>query len=149
MAGTYPSGRAAIAVCRARDTNGVYSWSVERLGLSAVHVHEEFGGQGAESVATCIVIEEVARVCASSSLIPAVNKLGTMGLILSGSDDLKKQVLPAIGSGEAMASYRAGCVGRGDRIHQGSQAVRQVDQRVPGCAVHARRYGDEGGGGCG
>jgi alkylation response protein AidB-like acyl-CoA dehydrogenase len=38
---------------------------VERLGLSAVHVHEEFGGQGAESVATCIVIEEVARVCAS------------------------------------------------------------------------------------
>ncbi len=38
-------------------------------------------------------------------MIPAVNKLGTMGLILSGSDELKKQVLPAIGSGEAMASY--------------------------------------------
>jgi hypothetical protein len=38
---------------------------------------------------------------------PAVNKLGTMGLILSGFDDLKKQVLPAIASGEAMASYRA------------------------------------------
>ncbi len=33
---------------------------------------------GADAVATCIVIEEVARVCASSSLIPAVNKLGTM-----------------------------------------------------------------------
>ena len=30
----------------------------------------------------------------SSSLIPAVNKLGTMGLILNGSDELKKQVLP-------------------------------------------------------
>ena len=74
-------------------------------GFSAVHVPEEFGGQGADSVATCIVIEEVARVCASSSLIPAVNKLGTMGLILSGSDDLKKQVLPSIASGEAMASY--------------------------------------------
>jgi alkylation response protein AidB-like acyl-CoA dehydrogenase len=74
-------------------------------GFSAVHIPEEYGGQGADSVATCIVIEEVARVCASSSLIPAVNKLGTMGLILSGSDDLKKQVLPSIGSGEAMASY--------------------------------------------
>ena len=70
-----------------------------------MHVPEEYGGQGADSVATCIVIEEVARVCASSSLIPAVNKLGTMGLILRGSDDLKKQVLPSIASGEAMASY--------------------------------------------
>lgn len=74
-------------------------------GFNAVHVPEEYDGQGADSVAACIVIEEVARVCASSSLIPAVNKLGTMGLILNGSDELKKQVLPAIASGEAMASY--------------------------------------------
>lgn len=74
-------------------------------GFNAVHVPEEYGGQGADSVAACIVIEEVARVCASSSLIPAVNKLGTMGLILSGSDELKAQVLPSLASGEAMASY--------------------------------------------
>lgn len=74
-------------------------------GFNAVHVPEEYDGQGADSVAACIVIEEVARVCASSSLIPAVNKLGTMGLILNGSDELKKQVLPSIASGEAMASY--------------------------------------------
>jgi alkylation response protein AidB-like acyl-CoA dehydrogenase len=73
-------------------------------GFSAVHIPEEYGGQGADSVATCIVIEEVARVDASSSLIPAVNKLGTMGLILSGSDELKKQVLPSVASG-SMASY--------------------------------------------
>ena len=74
-------------------------------GFSAIHVPEEYDGQGADSVATCIVIEEVARVCASSSLIPAVNKLGTMGLILRGSDELKKQVLPTLATGEAMASY--------------------------------------------
>ena len=74
-------------------------------GFSAIHVPEEYDGQGADSVATCIVIEEVARVCASSSLIPAVNKLGTMGLILRGSEELKKQVLPTLASGEAMASY--------------------------------------------
>ena len=79
--------------------------ALNESGFSAVHVPEEYGGQGADSVATCIVIEEVARVCATSSLIPAVNKLGTMGLILSGSDELKKQVLPSIASGEAMASY--------------------------------------------
>jgi len=73
-------------------------------GFNAVHVPEEFGGQGADSVAACIVIEEVARVDASASLIPAVNKLGTMGLILRGSDELKKQVLPDIADGK-MASY--------------------------------------------
>ena len=74
-------------------------------GFNAIHVPDEYDGQGADSLAACIVIEEVARVCASSSLIPAVNKLGTMGLILNGSDELKKQVLPSIASGEAMASY--------------------------------------------
>jgi alkylation response protein AidB-like acyl-CoA dehydrogenase len=73
-------------------------------GFNAVHVPEEYGGQGADSVAACIVIEEVARVDASASLIPAVNKLGTMGLILRGSDAIKKQVLPDIADGK-MASY--------------------------------------------
>ncbi|MCW1957250.1 MAG: acyl-CoA dehydrogenase [Mycobacterium sp.] len=73
-------------------------------GFNAVHVPEEYGGQGADSVAACIVIEEVARVDASASLIPAVNKLGTMGLILRGSDELKKKVLPEVAEGK-MASY--------------------------------------------
>ena len=76
-----------------------------KSGFAAVHVPEEYDGQGADSVATCIVIEEVARVCASSSLIPAVNKLGTMPIILAASDELKRQVLPSIARGEAMASY--------------------------------------------
>jgi alkylation response protein AidB-like acyl-CoA dehydrogenase len=74
-------------------------------GFSAVHVPEEYGGQGADAVAVCIVIEEVARVCASSSLIPICNKLGTTGLLMSGSEELKKQVLPSIAAGEAVASY--------------------------------------------
>jgi alkylation response protein AidB-like acyl-CoA dehydrogenase len=74
-------------------------------GFNAVHVPEAYGGQGADSVAACLVIEEVARVCASSSLIPAVNKLGTMGLILNGSEELKQQVLPTLADGSAMASY--------------------------------------------
>jgi alkylation response protein AidB-like acyl-CoA dehydrogenase len=79
--------------------------ALNAAGFNAVHIPEEYGGQGADSVATCIVIEEVARVCASSSLIPAVNKLGTMGLILQGSEELKRQVLPSLASDGAMASY--------------------------------------------
>lgn len=78
--------------------------ALNESGFNAVHVPEEFGGQGADSLAAVIVIEEVARVCGSSSLIPAVNKLGTMGLILQGSEELKAKVLPDIANG-AMASY--------------------------------------------
>ena len=71
----------------------------------APHIGEEYGGVGADALATCIVIEEVARVCASSSLIPAVNKLGTMPLILAASDELKAKYLPPVARGEAMFAY--------------------------------------------
>jgi len=71
----------------------------------APHVPEEYGGAGADALATCLVIEEVARACASSSLIPAVNKLGTLPLLLAGSSQLKERYLPPVASGEAMFSY--------------------------------------------
>jgi alkylation response protein AidB-like acyl-CoA dehydrogenase len=75
-----------------------------RAGFHAVHLPEEYGGMGADAISACIVVEEVARVCASSSLIPAVNKLGSQPIILSGSEALKKQVLGDIAAGE-MISY--------------------------------------------
>ena len=71
----------------------------------APHIPEEYDGVGADALATCIVIEEVARACASSSLIPAVNKLGTMPLLLAASDDVKARYLPPVARGEAMFSY--------------------------------------------
>jgi alkylation response protein AidB-like acyl-CoA dehydrogenase len=74
-------------------------------GFHAVHLPEAYGGDGADAVAGCIVIEEVARVCASSSLIPGINKLGSVPVLLAGSEELKKQVLPSIAAGESMISY--------------------------------------------
>ncbi|SDJ26262.1 butyryl-CoA dehydrogenase/acyl-CoA dehydrogenase [Frankineae bacterium MT45] len=71
----------------------------------APHVPAEYDGVGADALATCIVIEEVARVCASSSLIPAVNKLGSMPLILAGSPELKGKYLPPLARGEAAFAY--------------------------------------------
>jgi alkylation response protein AidB-like acyl-CoA dehydrogenase len=76
-----------------------------QAGFHATHIPEAYEGVGADSIATAIVIEEVARVCASSSLIPAVNKLGTMPILLSASEELKAQVLPPVARGEAMFSY--------------------------------------------
>ena len=71
----------------------------------APHIGEEYGGVGADALATCIVIEEVARVDASASLIPAVNKLGTMPLILAASEDVKQRYLPPVAEGRSTFSY--------------------------------------------
>jgi alkylation response protein AidB-like acyl-CoA dehydrogenase len=73
--------------------------------LHAVHVPEEYGGNGADALATSLVIEEVARGCASSSLIPAVNKLGTLPILLGGDEDQKKQWLTPLARGEALLCY--------------------------------------------
>ncbi len=98
-------------------------------GFAAIHIPEEYGGQGGDSVAACIVIEEVARVCASSSLIPICNKLGTMGLLMRGSEELKKQVLPTIAAGEAVASY--------------ALSEREAGSDAASMRTRARQEGDE------
>jgi alkylation response protein AidB-like acyl-CoA dehydrogenase len=72
-------------------------------GLYAAHVPTAFGGDGADALATVLIIEEVARACGSSSLIPAVNKLGSMPLILGGNDDQKKRWLPRLVKGEGFS----------------------------------------------
>jgi alkylation response protein AidB-like acyl-CoA dehydrogenase len=71
----------------------------------APHVPEEYGGAGADALATVIVIEEVARVCVSSSLIPAVNKLGSLPVQLAGSEELKVKYLTSLAKGEGGFSY--------------------------------------------
>src|SRR3954447_19722365 len=87
----------------AADENGEFPQaSYEALRAAdfhAPHIPTEYGGAGADALATAIVIEEVARVCAASSLIPAVNKLGTMPLLLAGSEQLKRRFLPPVASG--------------------------------------------------
>ena len=99
--------------------------------FAAPHIAEEYGGAGADALATCIVIEEVARACASSSLIPSVNKLGTMPIILAGSDDLKKRYLSPVAAGTAMFSY---CLSEpeagSDAAAMKTRAVREGDDYV-------------------
>jgi alkylation response protein AidB-like acyl-CoA dehydrogenase len=71
----------------------------------APHVPEQYGGAGADALATVLVIEEVARACVSSSLIPAVNKLGSLPVQISGSEELKQKYLGALARGEGGFSY--------------------------------------------
>ncbi|MEV2201843.1 acyl-CoA dehydrogenase family protein [Streptomyces fradiae] len=99
--------------------------------LHAVHVPETYGGAGADALATVIVIEEVARVCASSSLIPAVNKLGSLPVILSGSEELKSKYLGPLAKGDAMFSYCLSEPDAGsDAAGMKTKAVRDGDHYV-------------------
>jgi len=91
------------------DETGEFPWDVydalKSSGFHAIHIPEQYGGQGGDALAACLVIEEVARACASSSLIPAVNKLGTMPLMIAADEDMLQRYLPKVASGEAMFSY--------------------------------------------
>jgi alkylation response protein AidB-like acyl-CoA dehydrogenase len=91
------------------DETGEFPWDVfealKQADLVAPHIPEQYGGAGADAIASAIVVEEVARACASSSLIPAVNKLGTQGILLAASEELKQRYLPEVANGDALFSY--------------------------------------------
>src|ERR1700753_3824454 len=100
-------------------------------GLHAIHIPEAYGGEGADALATVIVIEEVARVCGSSSLIPAVDKLGTGAVLLAGWEELKHKFLAPVARGEAMFSYALSEAGAGsDAASMKTRAVRDGDSWV-------------------
>ncbi|WP_229072020.1 acyl-CoA dehydrogenase family protein [Actinoplanes sp. DH11] len=126
--------RVAPHAAEADETGEFPKASYEALRSSdfhAPHIPAEYGGAGADALATAIVIEEVARACASSSLIPAVNKLGTMPLILSASEELKRKYLTPVARGEGMFSY---CLSEpeagSDAASMTTRAVRDGDHYV-------------------
>ena len=92
---------------------------------------EEYGGAGADALATVLVIEEIARVCMSSSLIPAVNKLGSLPVMIAGSEELKKNYLGRLAAGDGGFSY---CLSEpeagSDAVAMKTRAVRDGDEWV-------------------
>ncbi|HET7310573.1 MAG TPA: acyl-CoA dehydrogenase family protein [Mycobacteriales bacterium] len=117
------------------DETSEFPWDVHdalvAADLHAVHVPEQYGGIGADAIASAIVIEEIARACCASSLIPAVNKLGTMGLMLAGNEELKQHYLGKLARGEGMFSY---CLSEpeagSDAANMKTKAVRDGDAFV-------------------
>jgi alkylation response protein AidB-like acyl-CoA dehydrogenase len=117
------------------DATGEFPWDVfeelKRNDLLAIHIPEAYGGPGADAISSAILIEEVARVCASSSLIPAVNKLGTQGMLLAGGEEVKQAYLPKVASGEGMISYALSEPEAGsDAASMKTRAVRDGDSYV-------------------
>ncbi len=101
--------------------------ALQGAGLAAPHVPIEFGGEGADSLGVVIVIEEVARVCASSSLIPAVNKLGSVPLMLGGNDSQKERYLTQLAKGKGFSYCLSESEAGSDAAAMKTRAVRQGD----------------------
>ncbi|HMI34920.1 MAG TPA: acyl-CoA dehydrogenase family protein, partial [Propionibacteriaceae bacterium] len=117
------------------DRTGEFPWDnlkvLAEAGLTGINVPEAYGGAGADSITHCILVEEAARVCASTSLIPAVNKLATLPLLFAGTEEQKQRWLPLIADGSAMASYCLTEPGSGsDAAAMRSRAVRDGDDYV-------------------
>ncbi len=76
-----------------------------KADLLSVLFPEEYGGAGADSISQAILVEEVSRVCASTSMIPILAKLGMLPVLLSGTHEQKQEWFPKIVNGEARAAY--------------------------------------------
>jgi alkylation response protein AidB-like acyl-CoA dehydrogenase len=105
------------------------SWSAWREAeFPSLPFPEAYGGQGGGALAHAIAVEEVARVCASSSLFTFISKLGMSTVLDHGSEELKEKYVRRVASGDAQASY---CL---SEVDAGSD--------VAGMQTRARRDGD-------
>ena len=104
--------------------------ALQQAGLAAAHVPEEFGGQGADALATVIIIEEVARVCGAASLIPAVNKLGSVPLLIGASQEQKKKYLTQLAQGKGFSYCLSESEAGSDAAAMKTKAVKSGDKWI-------------------
>jgi alkylation response protein AidB-like acyl-CoA dehydrogenase len=101
------------------------------LELPSLGIPAEYGGAGADLVTQAIMAEELARVCASTSLTMLISKLGMLPVMNWASEDLKRRYLPRIATGESQASY---CLSEADAgsdvASMRTRAVRDGDDYI-------------------
>ncbi len=104
--------------------------ALQAAGLAAAHVPVEYGGQGADALAAVIIIEEVARVCGASSLIPAVNKLGSVPLMLAGNEEQKKKYLTQLAAGKGFSYCLSESEAGSDAAAMKTKAIKDGDNWI-------------------
>jgi alkylation response protein AidB-like acyl-CoA dehydrogenase len=114
------------------DETAEYPEDIERLfaenGVLAIPFPEAYGGISGSSVTICMGIEEIARACATSSLILAVQALGSYPILIAGTEEQKRRLCPPLAQG-AVCAYALSEPG------SGSDAAAMK--------TTARRYGQE------
>ncbi len=117
------------------DATGEFPWENFKdclaMDLPGMSVPEEYGGSGADHVTRAIMVEELARVCGSTSLMMAINGLSVTPIVNWASPELKAAYLPRIVTGESQASYCLSEVDAGsDVAAMTARAVRDGDDYV-------------------
>ena len=91
------------------DATGEFPWDIQKLfaqnDLLGIPFPVEYGGLGGSFLTYVKVIEEVAKACAASSLIIAVQELGALPIIIAGSHEQKQKYVPKLASGEWTGAY--------------------------------------------
>ena len=91
------------------DQSREFPWDLKELlakqDLMGTAFPEEYGGTGLDGISQAILVEEIARADATTSLIPIVQKLGALPILLAGSDDQKRQYFPRLASGEWLIAF--------------------------------------------
>jgi alkylation response protein AidB-like acyl-CoA dehydrogenase len=102
------------------------------LGLAGVAVSDEFGGSGMDLISYCLVIEEIARVCATSAVILSVNNSLVCDPIEAfGSDEQKREFLEPLASGAKLGCFALTEPGAGsDAAALRSTAIRDGDEYI-------------------
>jgi alkylation response protein AidB-like acyl-CoA dehydrogenase len=102
------------------------------LGLTGIPFPEEYGGSGGGTLAYCLAVEELARVCGSTGLTLAAHvSLGTYPIYKWGSETLRRKYVPKLVSGEIMGAYGLTEPGAGsDSGGTRTTAVRDGDEYV-------------------
>jgi short/branched chain acyl-CoA dehydrogenase len=76
------------------------------LGLMGIPVPEEYGGSGGDTLSYVIAIEELTRVDSSVAItVAAHTSLGTMPILLYGSESQKREWVPDLASGKRLAAF--------------------------------------------
>jgi alkylation response protein AidB-like acyl-CoA dehydrogenase len=65
----------------------------------------EYGGLGGELLSVCLAVEQLSRACATTGLILAAHELGSLPIILAGSDEQRARWLPKLASGEYLSAF--------------------------------------------
>jgi alkylation response protein AidB-like acyl-CoA dehydrogenase len=117
------------------DKTAEFPWDMVELmrehELLALPYDEEYGGTGTGALMVLVAIEEMAKVCATTALILAVQELGSLGIKLAGTDEQKERWLPRLASGEWLAAYALTEPGSGsDSAAMRTEARRDGDEYV-------------------
>ena len=75
-------------------------------GLLTLTFPKKYGGYGkGRAVALCIGVEEIAKYCASSSLLLIIQAVGSFPIIHGGSNRIKQKYLPQMSQGRKLVAY--------------------------------------------